>query len=267
MTLVMTGLRKGELSSLTVGQMHLEGNVAYAVLHAADEKNRQGSDIPLRGDLAADLKSWLDDKLQAARTKARTKGDPIPVKLLHETLLFNVPTGLIRILDRDLSAAGIPKRDDRNRTVDVHVMRHTFGTHLSMGGVAPRTAQAAMRHSKLELTMNVYTAPRFLDVAGALDSLPSLSLGDKPDREKQSATGTYGDSQLVAPLVVTSGNSSKSQSTGDKPATAASVIGDVVETPKKPRNVEEKTPLSSPNSGVHLKRVTRLELATFSLEG
>jgi len=28
-------------------------------------------------------------------------------------------------------------------------MRHTFGTHLSKGGVSPRTAQAAMRASDL----------------------------------------------------------------------------------------------------------------------
>ena len=58
----------------------------------------------------------------------------------------------------------------------IHALRHTFGTHLSKNGVAPRTAQAAMRHSSLELTMNVYTHPSLLDVAGALDALPSLSL-------------------------------------------------------------------------------------------
>jgi hypothetical protein len=44
------------------------------------------------------------------------------------TLLFDVPTGLVRILDRDLAAAGIPKKDERGRTVDVHAMRHSFGT-------------------------------------------------------------------------------------------------------------------------------------------
>jgi integrase len=37
-TLVLTGLRKGELASLTIGQLELDGPVAYAVLHAADEK-------------------------------------------------------------------------------------------------------------------------------------------------------------------------------------------------------------------------------------
>lgn len=70
----------------------------------------------------------------------------------------------------------IDKRDDRGRTLDVHALRHTFGTHLSRGGVAPRTAQQAMRHSTLELTMNTYTDPRLLDVAAALNVLPSLPL-------------------------------------------------------------------------------------------
>jgi hypothetical protein len=31
-----------------------------------------------------------------------------------------------------------------------------------------------MRHSKLELTMNVYTDPELLDVAGVLEALPRL---------------------------------------------------------------------------------------------
>ena len=35
--------------------------------------------------------------------------------------------------------------DDRGRTIDVHALRHTFGTHLSKAGVPLRTAQAAMR--------------------------------------------------------------------------------------------------------------------------
>ncbi len=35
-----------------------------------------------------------------------------------------------------------------------------------------------MRRSSLDLTMNVYTNPTLLDVAGALEALPELTLGD-----------------------------------------------------------------------------------------
>ena len=117
--------------------------------------------------------------------------------------LFTVPAGLIRIFDRDLVSAGlarsvkingkcrIDKRDERGRTLDVHALRTSFATLLSKGNVAPRTAQAAMRHSTLDLTMNVYTDPKLLDVHGALDALPSLPL-DSDEQQQQRATGTQG---------------------------------------------------------------------------
>ena len=54
----------------------------------------------------------------------------------------------------------------------------------------PRTAQAAMRHSSIDLTMNVYTDPRLLDVHGALDSLPTLSLDQTHEQTEAKATGT-----------------------------------------------------------------------------
>ena len=106
----------------------------------------------LRADLAADLKAWLDDRLEAIRAEARASGGPLPAKLSHDAKLFNVPTGLIRIFDSDLAAAGIPKRDEWGRTVDVHSLRHTFGTHLSKGGVAPayRTSGDEAQHNRLD---------------------------------------------------------------------------------------------------------------------
>ncbi|MDA1252832.1 MAG: site-specific integrase, partial [Planctomycetota bacterium] len=173
-TLVLTGLRSGELRSITIGQVFLDGPAPFIELEAADEKNRDGSDIQLRADLAEDIRGWLRSRQNAAPLRLDGK-----VALPADSPLFNVPTGLRRILDRDLKAAGIPKRDDRGRTIDVHALRHTFGTMLSQGGVAPRTAQAAMRHSSIDLTMNVYTEPRLLDVAGAMESLPNLPLDSK----------------------------------------------------------------------------------------
>ena len=119
-------------------------------------------------------------------------GVPKTDMLPANTPLFTVPAALVKILDRDLKLAGIAKRDDRGRTVDVHALRHCFGTMLSRSGVAPRTAQAALRHSTIDLTMNVYTDPRLLDVHAAVESLPELPLEDRPQRSRQHATGTFG---------------------------------------------------------------------------
>ena len=220
-TLVLSGLRKGELTSLTVAHLHLDDAVPYAELDAADEKNREGSEIALRDDLAADVRSWLADKLERIQSEARAIGEAPPTRLAPDTPVFVVPSGLIRILDRDLEHAGIPKRDDRGRTLDVHALRTTFGTLMSKGGVSPRTAQAAMRHSDIKLTMGVYTDPRLLDVRGALGTLPTLSLhSDHAGKEVARATGTSGTPRTVAPLVApTLDNRGQSRSTPVLPST------------------------------------------------
>jgi hypothetical protein len=43
----------------------LDADMPHLILNAADEKDREGSTIPLRADLAADLREWLADKTMA----------------------------------------------------------------------------------------------------------------------------------------------------------------------------------------------------------
>ena len=124
-------------------------------------------------------------------------------RLPTDTPLFTVPDKLVQILDRDLRLAGIPKVDERGRTVDVHAFRHTFGTLLSANGVMPRTAQAAMRHSTIDLTMNTYTDPKLLDVAGAMQSLPALPLVGREASEAIAVRATGTDNSAPSPLVPT----------------------------------------------------------------
>ena len=199
--LVLTGLRKGELASITIGQCRLDVERPYIDLNAGDEKNGEGNDIPLRDDLAADLRQWISEQ---ATEPSNVIG--IDVKPSEE-LLFYVPSGLVRILDRDLEAAGIPKIDDRGYSVDVHAMRNSYCTMLSNSGVAPRIAQAAMRHSTIDLTMNTYTDPNKLDVYEAVNALPSL---DGPIEQPAKATGTNGQTtsnpEVVSPVSLISHN-------------------------------------------------------------
>jgi integrase len=267
-TLVLTGLRKGELASLTAGSLHLDDDVAFVQLEAADEKNREGNAVPIRDDLAVDLRDWLADKLTRMQTEALATGAPIPARLPPDTPVFDVPHKLSKILNRDLKAAGIAKRDDRGRTLDVHALRHTFGTLLSKGGVAPRTAQAAMRHSKIDLTMNVYTDPKLLDVRGALNTLPALPLqGDPNEGEAARATGTVGETvRTLAPTLAPSwckrgqtGSTTVKPAGDEKPATEgdrldASGCGD-----------KRKHPPTMPVSGCHQVGATGLEPVTPSV--
>ena len=167
-TAILTGLRLNELRTLRVGDLSF-GDVPFVALRASNEKNRKGSTIPLRDDLAENLKQWVIGK---------AAGD----------LVLNVPAGLLRILNRDLVGAGIDKIDERGRRVHLHALRMSTATHLSAAGVSPRTAQALMRHSDIKLTMATYTDERLLNSAGAVALLPDLPIGATDDKTQTEAT-------------------------------------------------------------------------------
>jgi integrase len=211
--LVTTGLRKGELTALTVGDLLLDEPQPVVVLPGADAKNGQRATLPLRADVADELRAWVAEKTEAlCRGRVGVAGIVTPPA---DAPLFYVPSALVKILNRDLAAAGIAKRDDRGRTVDVHALRHTFASHLVAAGVAPRTAQAAMRHSSLELTMQLYTDPRLLDVAGALAALPALpTAGTMPETAR--ATGTDNASAVALNVALTAGRTRQNMSVRDR---------------------------------------------------
>ena len=204
-TMVTTGLRRGELASVKLKHLDLQSDPGFLTLDAGSEKNREGNSIPLRADLVLELRQWISE-LAAMAQKAscetatvrfdidaarRSRGDAGVTQSLDQQL-FKVPSSILRVLNRDLAVAGIAKCDDRGRTLDVHALRHTFGTHLSMAGVPLRTAQAAMRHSSPVLTANIYTDPRLLDVHGAVEALPTFSSA-APNLESGEAVATGTD--------------------------------------------------------------------------
>jgi integrase len=173
--LCTTGLRKGELASLTVADVLLDQPQPVIELPGSEAKNGKRASLPLRADVAAELRVWIEEKTEAlCRQGVGVAGVPRPI---GATPLFEVPTGLIRILDRDLQAAGIPKRDDRGRTVDVHAMRGTFGSLLAAAGTSPIVLKTLMRHAELSTTLKHYVDPRLLDAAGAVSALPAIGIG------------------------------------------------------------------------------------------
>ncbi|MGL6196799.1 MAG: tyrosine-type recombinase/integrase [Thermoguttaceae bacterium] len=168
-TLIYTGLRKSELASITLGQVFLDGDIPHLVLKAKDEKNRRGANLPIHPELVPHLRKWIE---------YRQSGGMTP-----KDKLFTVPTGLDKILNRDLAYAKIAKRDTLDRVIDVHALRHTHATLMSQEGVAPKVTQSSMRHSDIRLTMNVYSHTELSDVAKGVSRLPNF-LSDKDESEK-----------------------------------------------------------------------------------
>jgi site-specific recombinase XerC len=95
-TLALTGLRRGELASITLAQVWLDVQQPYLELKAKDEKSGRGAHIPLRSDLAAEITRFIADK----QRRQNRKSAPLP--------LFEMPDSLIGIFDRDLAAASPP---------------------------------------------------------------------------------------------------------------------------------------------------------------
>ena len=118
-TLAMTGLRRCELAALRVRNLYLDEPQPFIKLDRKSEKNRQGNTIPLRMDLADDLRHWIADRakaqeatpnaptlsfeVEAARMRRGDQKSPDAGRLAGEELLFNVPDrqALVKILDKD----------------------------------------------------------------------------------------------------------------------------------------------------------------------
>ncbi len=188
------------------------------------------------------------------------------------TVLFTVPDKLVKILNRDLKLAGIAKRDEWGRTVDVHALRHCFGTLLSRSGVAPRTAQAAMRHSTIDLTMNVYTDPKLLDIHQAVESLPAMPLNPPEwqtnrDAIAVNATGTNDSKprRFAPAFAPTPDNSSKSLSNAVKAAVEIWPRSSSSVPSASGGAVKRNNPLSTTDNGLHGKPAAGVEPATPAL--
>ena len=151
LTLAGTGLRVGEVEQLTVADFRLDAVPPHVRIPAAVAKSRREQTVPLRSDLVVMLRE---------RLAGRAASDSV----------FPIPCDLIARFNGDCRRAGIPKRDAEGLTVDVHSLRKTFATMLSRSGVAPRTTMELMRHSRIDLTMSVYTDPSLLPLAAAIES-------------------------------------------------------------------------------------------------
>src|SRR5206468_11450799 len=91
---------------------------------------------------------------------------------------------------RWLDKAGIAYTDSAGQRVDLHALRHTFGTMLGKAGVPMRSAMELMRHTDPKLTMRTYSHLRVIDVAGAVEKLPAFAL--PAGQQTAAATGTHG---------------------------------------------------------------------------
>jgi integrase len=172
-----TGFRAGALASLTPESFALDADTPTVTLAARKNKSRKLKVQPLPPDVAALLRTYLQDKpdgrLLWGGTWARDgKG-----------------AEMLRI---DLDAAGIPyavEGPDGPLFADFHALRHTYLTLGGRAGIDLRTLQELAGHSTPELTAR-YSHRRLYDLAGAVEKLPSFLPETGEGAPNLRATGT-----------------------------------------------------------------------------
>jgi integrase len=128
---VATGLRFSEIASIRPESFDFAKRPATVTVAAGYTKNGEPATLPLPDDLTADLARF------AAEVPPGRPVVPLPDR----------GADMLRL---DLTAAGIPYRDEAGLVFDFHALRCQCATLADQAGSSPRVVQKLMRHSTLE---------------------------------------------------------------------------------------------------------------------
>ena len=153
---IQTGLRANEIRTLKVSSFDFKNRTV--TVEAKNSKGRKISTLPLRKDMSIELQGYF------------TRMSKLPA-----TQAFILPERTADMLKSDLRNAGLDYVDESGRYFDFHALRGETGTLLAAANVMPKAAQEILRHSDVNLTMNIYTHSLTGQNAQAVESLPDLS--------------------------------------------------------------------------------------------
>jgi len=183
MLAVWTGLRRGELASLTRRSFNLGVEPTVSVAAAYSKRRRQDV-IPLHAEVARLVEGWLADK------RDLPADEPL-LPVAHRQTAKMIRKDLEAARRSWLEAARDPaEREAREKSdfltyqdedglyADFHAARHTFVSNLARAGVSPKVTQELARHSDIRLTMDVYTHLELRDLRTGIECLappPSIA--------------------------------------------------------------------------------------------
>ena len=178
-----TGLRAGEIASLTPESFDLNADPPTVTVKAAYSKHREDDVQPMRRDLAERLRPWL-------------RGCVLRAPVFDTPRLSEKTAKLIK---GDLTAAGVPYVDEDGRVADFHALRVSFVSAVVRAGASPKEAQTLARHADPSLTFKVYAKTQMHDLTRALEAMPATESTDNVSAVAALATGTDGNSPHQIP--------------------------------------------------------------------
>ncbi len=191
-TAIQTGLRSGELRSLTRGRLYLDAEPPFITCKAGSTKNKKDCRQYIHEALATELLDNFGRKSPGAPAfamphkfdvAAMLRADLDAARRAWLTVVDSDPQERLRREQSDFLAAV----NHEGETLDFHALRHACGAWLAMSGAHPNAVQAVMRHSTITLTMDTYGHLFPGQEAETVARLPEM-LGDGPLALR--ATGT-----------------------------------------------------------------------------
>jgi integrase len=179
-----TGLRRGELSKLERGDLHLDGSQPIALVRAATTKDRKPAKVYLGRQLVAELKK-LESTPQSSNSKVLAGRMPTMIQMR-----------------KHLNAAGIPYLDGQGRRLDFHALRKTFNTNLGIAGVSDAERMKLMRLKSHRLMTENYNDSEKVPVADVLAKLPEFGClqNGKHYTEKDTQILVHGGQTVSKPV-------------------------------------------------------------------
>lgn len=151
-----TGLRKGELASITPTSFSMSGGQLMLTVEANFTKSGREDEVPIPAWAFAKVDAWLMDR-------------PLSQSLFP--LLKQRKTE--EMIKGDLKAAGVPYRLPTGETRDFHALRHTFISRCFASGAPALMVMAQARHQQLSTTQG-YGHSTGKEKVAATNALPPL---------------------------------------------------------------------------------------------
>jgi integrase len=190
---LQSGLRAGELASLTAESFRLDEGTPVIQLQAQHSKRRRRDVQPIPRTLAEGIRDWLGTKGRGRPLWPRT-WHLRAYTMIHKDLDRARAAWLAEAADqaerdrREADREFLRYEDDQGRTADFHALRHSYVTSLARSGVHPKTAQELARHQDIRLTMASYTHVRLHDLGKAVEELPAFVSPLFPAVEQEGVT-------------------------------------------------------------------------------
>ncbi|HOA75926.1 MAG TPA: tyrosine-type recombinase/integrase [Phycisphaerae bacterium] len=161
-------LRRGDLKALRWGDVFLDVLNPYITTRAETCKGKREDRIPIRADLAEELR----------RHKPANAGPA-------DRVFKRVPN--METFKSDLAKAGILEVDERGRRVDFHALGRTSpGTIWAMNpAISPAVHRKLMRHTDIATTHKYYVDADALNMQVAAEAMPVIGNGLHTPKETQ----------------------------------------------------------------------------------